>query len=133
MRILHLEPQRYPKEAKDLLEAQGPIDFADCHDPERLLKLVAEQPYTAVFVKLGLSFDAAFMDACPTLTHLVTPTTGLNHIDLKEAEQRGITVLSLKGETELLDTIKSTAEHTWALLLMLMRHLQEATADAEAG
>ncbi|MEL6536810.1 MAG: NAD(P)-dependent oxidoreductase, partial [Bacteroidota bacterium] len=25
------------------------------------------------------------------------------------------------------------AEHTWALLLMLIRHLQEATADVEAG
>ena len=133
MRILHLEPKRYPQEAKERLEALGPVAWVDCYDQAEMMKLATTTPYEVVFVKLGLAFDADFFQACPSLKYLVTPTTGLNHIDLAAAEDHGVTVLSLKGEVALLDTIKSTAEHTWALLLMLIRNLQGATAHVEQG
>ena len=54
---------------------------------------------------------------------IVSPTTGLDHIDLEECERRGITVLSLQGEPEFLRGIPATAEHTWALLLALVRRI----------
>lgn len=42
---------------------------------------------------------------------IVTPTTGLNHIDLDEAHRQGTTVLSLEVETEFLNDVRATAEH----------------------
>ena len=133
MRILHLEPNRYPQLAKEKLNAIGTVDYQNCHSQLHLLQLVSLHAYDAVFVKLGLHFDVDFMKACPSLRWIITPTTGLNHIDLVEAQKRGIAVLSLKGETELLDRIKSTAEHTWGLLLMLARNLGGATEDIKGG
>jgi D-3-phosphoglycerate dehydrogenase len=60
------------------------------------------------------------------LKYIVTPTTGLNHIDISLAHKRGIQVVSLKGEVDFLKTIKSTAEHTWALLLAITRNIVAA-------
>ena len=40
---------------------------------------------------------------------------------------------ALRGETEFLSTIRATPEHTWALLLALVRKLPAAAAAGRAG
>lgn len=77
-------------------------------------------------VRLKHRLDKSFLERCLNLKFIITPTTGLNHIDLEAAENKGITVLSLKGETEFLSQIPSTAEHTWTLFLSLYRRLVPA-------
>lgn len=59
-------------------------------------------------------------DGCKVI---VTPCTGIDHIDLAECNRRGVEVLSLKGETEFLETVHATAEHTIALILASLRRL----------
>ena len=76
-----------------------------------------------LFVRLGHKIDQQFLERCPKLRIIVTPTTGLDHIDLQYAQSKNISVLSLKGETEFLRSIPATAEHTWGLLLALKRKL----------
>jgi D-3-phosphoglycerate dehydrogenase / 2-oxoglutarate reductase len=66
------------------------------------------------------------MVAAPNLRAIATPTTGLNHIDLAEAEKLGIQVISLRGATDFLQNVYATAEHTVALILALLRHLPAA-------
>src|SRR5690606_10220706 len=67
------------------------------------------------------------------LRYILTPTTGLNHIDMEMAARQGIKVISLKGETEFLSGIPSTAEHTWALLLSLLRKIPAAHKHVMSG
>lgn len=74
-------------------------------------------------VRLGLKIDEAVLNQFPDLKYIITPTTGLNHIDLEIAQNKNITILSLKGETDFLNTIPSTAEHTWALIMATQRKL----------
>jgi D-3-phosphoglycerate dehydrogenase len=64
---------------------------------------------------------------------IVTPTTGLNHIDLSEAQRRGVRVLSLQGETEFLNDIRATAEHTVGLMLALLRRVPAAVSHVHGG
>lgn len=73
------------------------------------------------FAPLGYRFDGAKMDRCPKLQAIVTNTTGVPHIDVAAAATRGIQVFSLKDEQAFLQTITATAEHTWGLLLALLR------------
>jgi len=61
------------------------------------------------------------MDNGGKLKVIVTATTGLNHIDIEYAKSKGIDVVSLKGESEFLDTITGTAELAFGLLIDLMR------------
>ena len=70
--------------------------------------------------------DAMFLDKYPNLKILGSNTTGNDHISFDECEKRGIKVITLKGETEFLQTVSSTAEHTFGLIIALMRNYKSA-------
>ena len=82
---------------------------------------------------LGHYFGSEKMDRCPNLAAIITNTTGVPHIDIQAAEARGVAVFSLKDEQVFLDTITSTAEHTWGLLLALLRRTPWAFGQIKAG
>lgn len=126
MRILHLESERYPKKVLDKLDEVAELENFNCHSQKELYQKVKQENYDVIFTKLGLNIDKKVINYLPFLKWIITPTTGLNHIDVQEAEKRNIKIVSLKGEVEFLSTIKSTAEHTWALLLTLIRKLPQA-------
>ena len=82
-----------------------------------------ENKYQVIFSKIGLDLSSDIIKLQPSLRIIVSPTTGLDHIDLSEASKKNIRIISLKGETKFLKTISSTAEHAWALLLALNKNL----------
>lgn len=136
-RALLLEPDYYGPESHARLRAAGLEPFgASCETSDELSKLLirsrdsGDPPFLAVFARLGLTLDAKVLGAAGRdLEYLVTPTTGLGHIDTADAGRRGIRVLSLKGETGFLRTITSTAELAFGMLLALVRRLPSAHAD----
>jgi D-3-phosphoglycerate dehydrogenase / 2-oxoglutarate reductase len=132
-RILNVEPRRYDEDLRGLLATAGEVDYVQCSCQDDFGRALATAPYSAAVVRLGLAVDAAAMNAAPNLRWLVTPTTGLDHIDLDEAARRGIEVISLHRETEFLASIRSTAEHTWSLLLAVVRNLPRALDDVRQG
>ena len=129
MHILHIEPLRYNATVRIALESACTVDYVDVQNQEELLAQLSKADYEVLFVKLGVSINSDVLALCPNLKYVVTPTTGLNHIDMEAMAAKGITVLSLKGETEFLKNIKSTSEHTWMLLLSVIRRLPQAFAD----
>ena len=133
MPILHIEPLRYPARIRNILLDTGVVDYREVSDREALIATLAEKPYEALFVRLGIPIDAEVMKAAPALQYIVTPTTGLNHIDLETASKRGIQIISLKGESEFLASIQSTSEHTWGLLLSLIRKVPQARESVVRG
>ncbi len=86
-----------------------------------------------LWVRLRHRIDAEVMAAAPHLRAIATATTGLNHIDLEQAQRRGIRVISLCGQTDFLRHIYATAEHTLALLLSLIRRLPAAAEHVLNG
>lgn len=70
--------------------------------------------------------DDAWMDAHPDVKVIGSPTTGTDHIDLEALEKRGIKLISLQGERKFLNNITSTAEHTFGLILSLLRDYPRA-------
>jgi len=128
--ILNAEPTNYSPQARQILQQLGelreiPLTQADL--PGRLADV------DVLIVRLGVVVDRPVMDSAPRLKAIVTATTGQDHIDTQYASARGIALLSLKGETAFLDSIPASAEHTWALLLALMRRVPDAYASVRAG
>ena len=125
MTVLILEPDGFPDAALDRLRARHQVllgpDAPGAQDAE------------TVFVRLAGAIDAAFHARHPRLRHIVSPTTGLNHIDLEHFAAVGVEVLSLRGRVDFLDHIHATAEHTLALVLALVRRLVPAAVDVAAG
>lgn len=133
MRILHLEPGCYTTPARSIIEAVGTVDYLDCADAAEARTALTSKAYEAVFVRIGLDIDAATITSASSLRWIVTPTTGLDHIDLAAAAAHHVEVISLKGQVHLLDTVAATAELTWALLLTVVRHLPAAHRSVLAG
>jgi len=130
LKILNAEPEGYSARARAALERVARVHEEDC-DRARLLGLIGD--FDAVIVRLRNQVDREVLDAAPRLRAVSSATTGLDHIDLEHAARRGVEVLSLRGETEFLRTIAATAEHTWALLLALIRRIPAASRHVEDG
>lgn len=123
MKALITEPLDFGRENLKLLEEiaevkKGPFSRTD------LLKAVEDMD--VLMIRLGHIIDEVVFEKANKLKFILTPTTGLNHIDMDAAEKREIKVISLKGESEFLVGIPSTAEHTWALMLSLLRKIPAA-------
>jgi D-3-phosphoglycerate dehydrogenase len=128
--ILVTESAGFSARAGKMLREAGSLRLAEL-DRQQLLE--AAPAAEILWIRLRHQIDAEVMDAAPRLRIIVTPTTGLNHIDQNEAAKRGIQVLSLRGETEFLKNVRATAEHTVGLMLALLRNTPQASAHAAGG
>lgn len=86
-----------------------------------------------IVIRLKYKIDKSWMDKMPKLKLIASPTTGLNHIDAAEAEKRGIKVITLRGHTDFLNRITSTAEKALGLMLALVRKIPQAHEHVKAG
>src|SRR3989338_8304273 len=86
---------------------------------EELLKAIAD--YHILAIRVDTKVDKALLDAAKNLKVIATATTGLDHIDVLYAKQKGIEVISLQGANTI-----ATAEHAMALLLSLVRKIPAA-------
>ncbi|MBL76616.1 MAG: hypothetical protein CL763_06815 [Chloroflexi bacterium] len=116
--IFNNEPEEYSCEASKILASFG--NYTLDVDPAEV---------DAIITRLRTQINNQFLDYYPNLKYILTATTGLNHIDLEECNNRNIQVISLRGETEFLSNIAATAEHTIGLMLSLLRHIPSAHSD----
>ena len=130
MRILNIEPLAYSQEARQIYQRLGQLDERRVSRTE-LLSIVDQ--YDVMLVRLAHQIDKEILDRSLRLRVIVTPTTGLDHIDLDAAAASGIKVLSLRGQGEFLTQIRATAEHTWGLLLSLTRRIPWAHEHVLGG
>lgn len=129
MLILITEPKDYSPKAIAVYRSFGDVYFL----PELKGAQKIIQKTDILVVRLGHKIDASWMNTMPRLKVIATNTTGLNHIDTVEAEKRSIKIISLRGHTEFLKDIPSTAEQTIALMLALMRKLPWAFDHVKKG
>jgi len=123
MRILVAEKSSFSLQGLESLGEIAPVEALDLTQAQLVQKV---QDYEILVVRLGLKVDRPVLMAGKALRVVGTPTTGLDHIDLQAAQERGVAVLSLKGERLFLGQVYATAEHTFALLLCLVRHIPAA-------
>ncbi|NJL93832.1 MAG: 3-phosphoglycerate dehydrogenase [Anaerolineae bacterium] len=130
LRILNIEPQDYSPQALAILQSVGEVTEAPLSRAELLAALPA---YDVLITRLAHQIDAEALATGLRLRAVASATTGLDHIDLHAAAAQGVTVLSLRGETAFLRGIYATAEHTWGLLLALLRRIPQAHQAVLAG
>jgi len=130
MKILITESANYSIEALSTLSKLGEVDKIDC-DRNKLLEIIGN--YNIIVIRLNLVIDKKILDNADILKFIVSPTTGLNHIDTEFTAKKGIEIISLKGERNFLNNITGTAELAWGLLLSLTRNISKASTDVSNG
>ncbi len=94
--------------------------IVECYNGDGLEHFLRDK--YALFVRLKYKIDDTFVENAPRLEVICSPTTGLNHINVK----KNIKVISLKGEQDFLATIRATPEHSFGLAIALLRKYKEA-------
>ncbi|MDE0609033.1 MAG: hypothetical protein OXH77_03850 [Anaerolineaceae bacterium] len=101
----------------------GMVEIVNGDGPHKLAgsRIVIRSP--------GLAIDAGFMDSVgPRLQLLPMPGTGLDHIDIPAASDRGILVCNNPEAP-----CESTAEHTVGLLLAVAKRIVSGDRQLHAG
>lgn len=132
LRILHLEADKYPESSLEKLKNFNFIQ-REINTQSELENFLEKNQFEVIITRLGLNISKEIIDNQKSLKIIVTPTTGLNHISYTESNKNNLKIISLKGEYEFLSTIKSTAEHTWALLMTLTRRIIELRDTVKNG
>jgi lactate dehydrogenase-like 2-hydroxyacid dehydrogenase len=132
--ILCITPIRHIEGVEDLLSSSGNLTIVD-------------DPTLSEFQQNILSMNVIFtnpnkskvflgkesLQAAKDLEVICTASTGTNHIDMNYCKQRGIKVLSLTKELEVISKISSTAEHALALLLSCVRNIKSSSLSVDEG
>lgn len=130
MTIVNVEPYGYSEDAVRQWKEAGwkylPSSWKEINGR-------AQPDADALIVRLSRKIGKTELDLFPKLKYLLTATTGLDHLDTEILSERNIVLISLRGETEFLKTIPSTAEHTWALCLSLIRQIPCSIDDVKNG
>jgi D-3-phosphoglycerate dehydrogenase len=131
MKLVITESEDFSEKAILELKKYFEVEVLNLFSEEELLEKIKDAD--AIFIRLRFKLSKEILSKATSLQYILTATTGLDHIDVDYFEQKGGQVISLKGETDFLGTIPSTAEHTWGLLLALMRNTTKAFDDVKNG
>ena len=128
--ILNMADTSWCPEVLDILKPYAQIITLK---PSRQALLDNISQVDVYIASLYVQCDSEILNKATRLRAIVTPSTGTDHIDIEAATKKNIKILSLKNDTEFLDSITATAELTWALLLATIRRLPWAFEAAKAG
>ena len=84
--------------------------------------------FDVIVPHLFIRIDRPLLDRAQRLKTIATPSTGTDHLDLTAIQDRGIRLVSLNDDRDFIDTISSTAELAWLLVLACARRLPELLA-----
>ena len=106
-------------------EELGQCEFVR-YDRKFLKKRINE--FDMIVPHLFERLDDSTLSLATKLKIVSTPSTGTDHLDLKYLSQKGIPVTCLSDDPVFIDTVTSTAEMAWLLILACARKFQHLTA-----
>ena len=134
MKILCITPVKHLKGVYESLESYGIVDYYPNIDYTNLKNLLDNFDYDVIFCnpnKQSYILDNHILTKFNGT--IVTASTGLNHIDTDYCNEKGIKILSLKSDYELINNLPSTAELAFGLLLSMLRNIPSSFDDVKVG
>ena len=133
-KILVITPIRHIIGVSETLESFGQVTYFDDPSMTEVVEVIGE--YEAIYTnpnKSKVFIGPQLIDAAKKLRIICTASTGTNHIDQGYASKKGITILSLTEEREVINQISSTAELAFALTMSGLRHVIRSHNNAILG
>ncbi|MBI4895227.1 MAG: hydroxyacid dehydrogenase [Candidatus Aenigmarchaeota archaeon] len=115
MKILITEPDYFPEKSLIELKKLGEVT-AKKFDRKELMEKIEE--FDIVIVRIDTKLDREIIEKAKKLKIIGSVTTGVNHIDIESANKREIKIIHLEGAHT-----NSAAEHTFALIMALLRNI----------
>jgi D-lactate dehydrogenase len=126
MRVAVFEAEQWEHDACLLLEPAHRVSCTSAALNERLAHKYADAEIASPFVYSTL--NAAVLSQMPNLELIATRSTGYDHIDLGYCRDHGILVCNVPDYGD-----STVAEHVFALLLGIARHLAASVERTQRG
>lgn len=128
MNIAVITPIRHIKGILSILQNKGNIFLLESGTKHEVRELLINKNIDAILCNPNQQSYIIDKDLLKgTNVKLInTCSTGMNHIDVLYCNDNGIEIYSLKNDFELLNTLPSTAELSFGLLLDLMRNITKS-------
>lgn len=125
VKILVTEPEYFDDDAIRTLRKVGKVEAARLRRKQLERKI---EDVDVLVTRIEERLDKGLLGKARKLAIIGSATTGLNHIDVKYADKRGIKIISLHGTHTV-----PTAEHAFALILSLSRRIPWAYESLRRG
>ena len=89
--------------------------------------------YDVLLVRFNTKVGESILGINSKIKAILSPTTGLDHIDLKATKRHRVRVHHLQGKKKFLKEISGTAELTVALMLSVLRKLPQSFEAVKSG
>lgn len=99
--------------------------------PEELAAVLAE--CDVLMVRLGRYIGSDVLELAPKLRWIVSATTGIDHLDMLAIKRRGVCAVTLRDCMSSVQSVSSTAELAWGLLMAVERRIPQANSHVSAG
>lgn len=129
-RLLCPEPANFSP--KGLEMAASNTDLVAIHLDQAAFEAAAPE-FDAVLIRFNTRIRSQLLEKAPRLRSILSPTTGLDHIDINAASHLGVEVFHLKNEKLFLDSISATSELAMGLILSAIRHIPAAFESVRIG
>lgn len=114
-----LIPDRLSREGLEILQAVEGFRLT-AGSLSRAEAMAAAADADALIIRSATRVDAEFLAAAPRLKAIARAGAGVDNVDLAAATARGIPVMNTPGGNTI-----AAAEHTFGLLLALVRHIPQ--------
>ncbi len=134
MKILVITPIGHIPGVRDILESAGEVTFLDDPLSSEVMEII--QDYHIIYTnpnKSKVFISREIIDTGKNLQVICTASTGTNHIDKVHAKNKGVPIISLTEEREVINKISSTAEHAFALMMSALRRIPKSFESVKNG
>jgi D-3-phosphoglycerate dehydrogenase / 2-oxoglutarate reductase len=123
LQILIKEASHYSSKALELYNSVGKVEYEHAINKFTINVLV---------VRLGHKINEDFLKNFPNIRYILSPTTGLDHIDVKHCKKKAIKVISLNDIKQDIKSVSSTAELSLGLIISLIRKIPQASNSVQS-
>ena len=124
--------QFFPKRVNEMFESNFDITYAFNAPAHQTKELLNETEVWLTGTCPPYFIDKNIFGESPQLKIIASPSTGTNHINVSQAESMGIKICSIKT-AGFLQNIHASSEHTFALLLAMVKKIPLVTNRAKQG
>lgn len=130
---LIIEAEFYPPDLLHQLETKVSIVKSSAITQDQLRSQLLLNNTEILFCGLGINIDESLLGQVTNIKYVVSPATGINHLDIDYLNLRNIKLIYLGDFSKKISNVFSTAELTWSLLLAVIRKIIPAHASVLSG
>lgn len=131
--LLIIEPDAYGSEEIRRLGELYEVHAISPESKSDLVQLLNSVNPEVLIVGLGFAIGKTEVGYLSGLKFVLSPTTGNDHLEMEELRSLGISVLTLRDVASGIQSVASTAELAWGLLLAIARNVVPAAVSTSKG